>query len=32
VARELQAEGWIIEPEDLARVSPYLTEHIMRFG
>ncbi|MGH7732536.1 MAG: Tn3 family transposase, partial [Gemmatimonadales bacterium] len=32
VVRELQAEGWIIEPGDLAQVSPYLTEHIMRFG
>ena len=30
--RELQAEGWKIEPEDLAEVSPYLTEKIMRFG
>ncbi|MGW6504739.1 hypothetical protein [Nonomuraea angiospora] len=28
----LQAEGWKIEPEDLAEVSPYLTEPIMRFG
>ncbi|MDH6622885.1 hypothetical protein M2271_000672 [Streptomyces sp. LBL] len=25
-------EGWKIEPEDLAEISPYLTEHIMRFG
>ncbi|MEW2603234.1 MULTISPECIES: Tn3 family transposase [Streptomyces] len=24
--------GWTIEPEDLARISPYLTEHIKRFG
>ncbi|MGW2016817.1 Tn3 family transposase [Streptomyces sp. NPDC001927] len=31
-ARELQAEGWKVEPEDLAEVSPYLTEKIMRFG
>jgi TnpA family transposase len=30
--RELQAEGWIIDPLDLARISPYLTEHINRFG
>lgn len=30
VVRELQAEGWKIEPEDLAEISPYLTEHIMR--
>ncbi|MGW1659404.1 Tn3 family transposase [Streptomyces atratus] len=32
IVRELQAEGWKIEPEDLAEISPYLTEHIMRFG
>ncbi|GAA3511458.1 TnpA family transposase [Streptosporangium album] len=32
VVRQLQAEGWIIEPEDLAQVSPYLTESINRFG
>ncbi|WP_338776185.1 hypothetical protein [Streptomyces sp. DG1A-41] len=25
-------EGWEIDPEDLAHVSPYLTEHIKRFG
>ncbi|MFD7499302.1 hypothetical protein ACFV8T_44925 [Streptomyces sp. NPDC059832] len=25
-------EGWTIEPEDLAHISPYLTEHINRFG
>ncbi|WUA62342.1 transposase [Streptomyces sp. NBC_00224] len=30
--RELQAEGWKVEPEDPAEVSPYLTEKIMRFG
>ncbi|QHA09272.1 Tn3 family transposase [Streptomyces broussonetiae] len=30
--RGLQAEGWKVEPEDLAEVSPYLTEKIMRFG
>ncbi|MFI9064477.1 hypothetical protein ACIGQE_21845 [Streptomyces sp. NPDC053429] len=27
-----RAEGWKVEPEDLAEVSPYLTEKIMRFG
>ncbi|MCA2229412.1 transposase [Nonomuraea sp. NEAU-L178] len=32
VVRQLQAEGWKVESEDLAEVSPYLTEHIMRFG
>ena len=25
-------EGWKIEPEDLAEISPYLTAHIMRCG
>ncbi|WP_263303340.1 transposase [Streptomyces sp. 135] len=25
-------EGRTIEPEDLAHISPYLTEHINRFG
>jgi TnpA family transposase len=30
--RQLQAEGEVVEPEDLAQISPYLTEHIMRFG
>ncbi len=32
VVRELQAEGWKVEPEDLAEVSPYITENIKRFG
>ncbi|MCX4596499.1 transposase [Streptomyces sp. NBC_01549] len=32
VARQLQAEGWEIDPLDLAEISPYLTEHINRFG
>ncbi|MEV5432070.1 DUF4158 domain-containing protein [Streptomyces sp. NPDC052701] len=32
IARQLQEEGRTIEPEDLARISPYLTEHINRFG
>jgi hypothetical protein len=32
VVRELQAEGWRITGEDLAAISPYLTDHIMRFG
>jgi hypothetical protein len=31
-ARELQAEGWKVEAEDLAEVSPCLTEKITRFG
>jgi TnpA family transposase len=32
IVRQLQAEGHEIAPEDLAHVSPYLTEHIRRFG
>ncbi|MCL6289174.1 MULTISPECIES: transposase [unclassified Streptomyces] len=32
ILRQLLEEGWTIEPEDLARISPYLTEHIKRFG
>jgi hypothetical protein len=31
-ARQLQAERQEIAPEDLAQISPYLTEHIKRFG
>jgi TnpA family transposase len=30
--RHLQAEGHPVDPLDLAQVSPYLTEHINRFG
>ena len=30
--RQLLEEGWEIDPEDLAHISPYLTEHIKRFG
>ncbi|WP_418896322.1 Tn3 family transposase [Streptomyces cupreus] len=29
---QLQEEGRIIDPEDLAHIWPYLTEHIRRFG
>ncbi|MFF4867372.1 transposase [Streptomyces sp. NPDC001231] len=32
IVRQLLEEGWQIEPEDLAQISPYLTEHINRFG
>ncbi|MGW0785712.1 Tn3 family transposase [Streptomyces sp. NPDC002913] len=32
IVRQLLEEGWTIEPEDQARISPYLTEHINRFG
>lgn len=28
----MQEEGWEIDPEDLAHISPYLTEHIRRFA
>ncbi|WP_073220969.1 Tn3 family transposase [Streptomyces sp. NBRC 110465] len=31
VAASVREEGWEGEPEDLARISPYLTEHINRF-
>ncbi|WP_406278693.1 hypothetical protein [Streptomyces sp. NBC_00191] len=27
-----QGEGHAVDPEDLAHISPYLTEHIRRFG
>ncbi|WP_369405429.1 Tn3 family transposase [Streptomyces exfoliatus] len=30
--RQLLEEGWEIDPEDLAHISPYLTEHVNRFG
>ncbi|MFF4394889.1 Tn3 family transposase [Streptomyces sp. NPDC001480] len=32
VVRQLQAKGWVIDPLDLAQISPYLTEHVNRFG
>ncbi|AYV25717.1 Tn3 transposase DDE domain protein [Streptomyces sp. ADI95-16] len=32
IVRQLLEEGWEIDPEDLAHVSPYLTDHINRFG
>lgn len=32
IVRRLLEEGWEIDPEDLAHISPYLTEHINRFG
>ncbi|MFI7410924.1 Tn3 family transposase [Streptomyces sp. NPDC049627] len=32
IARQLPEEGWEIAPEHLAHISPYLTEHINRFG
>ncbi|MFE3906438.1 Tn3 family transposase [Streptomyces sp. NPDC059153] len=32
IVRQLQEEGYAVAPEDLAHISPYLTEHIRRFG
>lgn len=32
ILQHLRDEGWIIRKEDLAKLSPYLTEHIKRFG
>ncbi|MCQ8194801.1 transposase [Streptomyces sp. RCU064] len=32
IVRQRLEEGWEIDPEDLAHISPYLTEHINRFG
>ncbi|GAA3475477.1 Tn3 family transposase [Streptomyces yanii] len=32
IVRQLPEEGWEIGPEDLAHISPHLTEHIKRFG
>ncbi|MFI9237002.1 Tn3 family transposase [Streptomyces sp. NPDC053079] len=32
IVRQLLEEGWEIDPEDLAHISPYLTDRINRFG
>jgi hypothetical protein len=32
VIRRLITEGWEISAEDIAQLSPYITEHITRFG
>lgn len=32
IIQQLKVEGWSIHKEDLARLSPYLTEHLKRFG
>ncbi|MFH8805084.1 Tn3 family transposase [Streptomyces sp. NPDC017936] len=32
IVRQLQEDSHVVDPEDLARISPYLTEHIRRFG
>lgn len=29
---ELKSEGWDISKDDIKKLSPYLTEHIKRFG
>ena len=32
IIQQLRMEGWSIHKEDLAKLSPYLTEHLKRFG
>ncbi|QHA07932.1 Tn3 family transposase [Streptomyces broussonetiae] len=32
IVRQLLEEGWETDPEELAHISPYLTERIRRFG
>ncbi len=32
ILRQLKREGYLINPEDIKAISPYLTEHIKRFG
>ncbi|MDP9954210.1 MULTISPECIES: Tn3 family transposase [Streptomyces] len=32
IVQQVLGEGWEIDPEDLAHIPPYLTEHIHRFG
>ncbi|MES9511048.1 Tn3 family transposase [Streptomyces sp. NPDC000609] len=32
IVRQIPVEGWEIDPEDLAHLSPCLAEHINRFG
>ena len=32
IIQKLRLEGWSIKKEDLERLSPYITEHIKRFG
>ena len=32
IIQQLRREGWSISLEDLTRLSPYLTEHLKRFG
>jgi TnpA family transposase len=32
VIRQLIAEGWVVDPDDVATMSPYITARIKRFG
>jgi len=32
IIQQLRYEGWQIKKEDLSKLSPYLNEHIKRFG
>ncbi len=32
VIRQLIAEGWVVDPDDVAAMSPYITARIKRFG
>ena len=32
ILQQLKREGYLIDPEDIKAISPYLTEHIKRFG
>lgn len=32
ILKELVNEGYLINREDIARLSPYITSHIKRFG
>ena len=32
VIRQLIAEGWVVDPDDVATMSPYITVRIKRFG
>ena len=32
ILQQLKREGYLIDPEDIKSLSPYLTEHIKRFG
>ena len=32
IVQELRDEGWSITEDDLSNLSPYLTEHLKRYG